>query len=77
MGSILQCTIMISIQDILHDLKKGCVLFVLGGICNNICQQYSGENDRDIYSDLQVRRPFKRFHKISNHFKNTESLLHI
>ena len=26
-----------------------------------------------IYKDLQVIRPFKRFHKISKHFKNTES----
>ena len=59
-------------------ILKKVVFFVLGGIwmqyfVNRIIGlQYSGENDWDIYKDLQVS-PFKRFHKISKHFKNTES----
>ena len=65
-------------QYILHDFKKSCVFCVGGHLDAVFCQQnyiglhYSGENDWDIYKDLQVS-PFKRFHKISKHFKNTES----
>ena len=59
-------------------ILKKVVFFVLGGIwmqyfVNRIIGlQYSVEMSKIIYKDLQVS-PFKRFHKISKHFKNTES----
>ena len=68
---------MISMQYILHDLKK-VVCFLFWGhlqyfVNRIIGLQYSVEMSKIIYKDLQVGGHFKRFHKISKHFKNTES----